>query len=80
MKIVILFIVGSVFVGCRAGREVQAEFVNVQLVKIDTIYRYQKNEIVLTWKCRENVELVSFVSPYEQQYKIGSTYKVLMTK
>lgn len=80
MKIIIFVIVGGIFVGCRAGREVQADFVSAQLVRIDTLYRYQKNEIQLTWKCRENIEVVSFVNPNEQRYEIGSTYRVLLTK
>ena len=80
MKIVIVFIVACVFLACRSAKAVEADFVNVELVKIDTVFRYQKNELILTWKCRENVEMVSFVNPYEQHYVVGSTYKVLITK
>ena len=69
----------ATFVACRSSREVQADFVSARLVRIDTIYRLQQSEKVLTWECKNSVNFVSFVGMNEN-YSVGSTFKVLLPK
>jgi hypothetical protein len=66
--------------GCAAHREVQAEIVNAQLVKIDTVYRYDKNpQKQLTWVDENAIEYVTFAS-LASNYNIGSRMMVLVRR
>jgi hypothetical protein len=65
--------------GCRSDKDIQAEFVNAQIIKIDTLFRYETNKMQLTFQCQNNIRFVSFV-PMNTRYKLGSTYQVLLTK
>lgn len=51
---------------------------DVQLAKIHTLYFFQKNQVLLTWKCRQNVEVISFVYT-SHACKVCSTYKVSLS-
>jgi hypothetical protein len=79
LKTALPLIAISMYTACSLERELQADFVEAELVKIDTVYRYTANEVVLTFKCRNRAEFVSFV-PLESAYKVGSVYKVLLVK
>ena len=79
MKTAVGLVVVAIFAACTPGKEAQVSFEDVKLVKIDTIFRNQMNQIVLTWKCKQDVQLVSFAN-VGQRYKIGSTYKVLFAR
>lgn len=79
MKITVLIILALPFIACQSSKEVQADFVNAKLEKIDTVYRYQQSEKILKWRVGNNVRFVSFVG-LNEQYAIGTIYKVLLTK
>lgn len=65
--------------GCVSFREQQVQMVNAELVKIDTIVRYEKHQQVLTWKTDRNVEYVSYaaVGPV---FTLGSRVTVFVTR
>lgn len=69
----------GVMSSCYSGNEIQAEFVNARLVKIDTIYRHPGQEVLLTFRCQNRLKMISFV-PLSSHYNVGTVYQVLMTK
>jgi hypothetical protein len=81
MKLILaILITVTVFMSCSVNREIQAEIVNAELVKIDTIYRYPNvREQLLTWKSQKNVEYISYASIFNV-YTVGARMAVLITK
>ncbi len=80
MKTALLFVTLCTLCSCYSGKELQADVMNAQLVKIDTIYRYPNiREQVLTWKCSTGVEYTS-IDKLRNVYTLGSTMKVLVRK
>ena len=72
---------------CYSSSGVQAEMVDAQLVKIDTVFRYAayqsqyswQQEQELTWKDSYNKQYVSFAG-LNETYRVGSRILVLRTK
>ena len=81
MKAVLGLLGIGIFLACGTAREIEVDFVNAELVKIDTVYRYPNNyQQVLTWKATENnVQYVSFAS-LNNSYSIGSRMLVMVKK
>jgi hypothetical protein len=74
MGLVILF-------ACGTSKEIEVDFVNAELVKIDTVYRYPNNyQQVLTWKSKDNnVQYVSYAS-IGNVYSVGSRMLVMVKR
>lgn len=64
---------------CGSVRETQVQMVNAELVKIDTIYRYEKHQQVLTWKTDRNIEYVSYAA-IGPVFTVGSRVTVFVTR
>jgi hypothetical protein len=80
MKTVITLILCAVLFSCSLNREIQADIVDVQLVKIDTIQRYPNmRQKLLTWKSATNVAYVTY-EPMSSRFTVGSKMKVMVTK
>jgi hypothetical protein len=81
MKAVLSVIGVIALVACGSAREIEVDFVNAELVKIDTVYRYPNNyQQVLTWKSPDNnVQYVSYAS-LNNSYSIGSRMLVMVKK
>ncbi|MDB5230496.1 MAG: hypothetical protein JWN76_1301 [Chitinophagaceae bacterium] len=81
MKTLVLLMLSAIgFAGCFSGKQVQADMVSAQLVRIDTIYRYpDKREKLLTWRSAYNVEYTSYV-PMSSIFFIGTRMPMLVTK
>lgn len=81
MKFILSCLVAvTLFMSCTVNREIQAEIVNAELVKIDTIYRYPNvREQLLTWKSQRNIEYISYAS-ISNYYTVGARMAVLVTK
>lgn len=62
-------------IGCYTSREVQVEIIDAQLVKIDTIVRYQKMQQQLTWQTSDRMEYVSYAS-INGQYVVGTRMSI----
>jgi hypothetical protein len=76
----LLLLLGTTLFSCAMQREVQADLVDVELVKIETVQRYPDLEQkLLTWKDENNISYITF-EPMSTNYKIGSQMKVMIRK
>lgn len=65
---------------CYFGRDMQVEKVNVELVKVDTVYRMNGIMKVLTWKTDDRLEYFSLEPINTPQVDVGSTTVMLIKK
>ena len=78
--ILCMAVIAAAISGCGAQREVQAEMVNAQVIKIDTVFRYTSApQRILTWRDDYDVEYVTYAS-LNSTYAIGSRMKVLVKR
>jgi hypothetical protein len=78
MKTILTLAIIVIFCSCSARREVQVEMVNAELVKIDTIHRYQSNiQYLLTWRDKYNVDYVTSTTVY---YSLGTRMLVFVKR
>jgi hypothetical protein len=65
--------------GCYSSRELQAEMVRTELIRIDTINRYSTipQKQLLTWRDSYNLEYTTIV-PMEETYIVGT--KMIMLR
>ena len=64
---------------CWSPRELQAEMVSAELVKIDTALRFSRPEQMLTWRDGNDVNYVTY-APMNNTYFVGSKMIVLIKK
>jgi hypothetical protein len=63
---------------CSAPREIQVEMVNAELVKIDSVQRYQNDrEYLLTWRDKYNIDYVTYTPVY---YSLGTRMLVFVRR
>ena len=87
MKIILVMLTTVALGSCYSYKQQQVEIVNAQLIKIDTIFRYQslrnqyawQQEQQLTWKDNYNKEYVSFAS-INQMYTVGTRMTILRSR
>lgn len=79
MRKLAVLIIPVLMGSCKAGKEIQVEMVSVELIKIDTIYRYPAQEQILVWKCSNNVEYVSYV-PLNRAHYLGERMAVMVKR
>lgn len=78
MKTVLIVLALWAMIGCNPYRELQQiDMVQVQVVKIDTVWRHPDRLKQLTWKDSEDVEYVSFVSLGNNVYSLGTSMYVM---
>ena len=70
----------SFLVGCTGPKDLQMDITDVELIKIDTVQRYQNlSEKILTWRDENQVSYVTFV-PLETYYAVGTRMKVMVKR
>jgi hypothetical protein len=79
MKTILAIAAVILMYGCYSFKESQVQMVNAELVKIDTIYRYEKHQQVLTWKTDRNIEYVSYAA-MGPVFTVGSRVTVFVTR
>lgn len=79
MKKTLPFFLAAVIAGCGTERAIQVNIEEAQLVKIDTIQRYNASEKLLTWRTSDQVDYVTYV-PLLSHYTIGSKMKVMIKR
>jgi hypothetical protein len=79
MKSLLLLCLSATFCGCFPEKEVELQTINVQLVKIDTIYRHPGNEQLLTWESDNNMKFVSY-EPLNRSFTLGSRFTVMVRR
>jgi len=80
MKTIVLLLATAVTYSCVADKEIQMDLIDVELVKIDTIQRYNDaDQQLMTWRDVHNVSYITF-EPMTTSYKVGSFMKVMVRK
>jgi hypothetical protein len=81
MKSVFCILAMAMFFACATSREIEVDFVDAELVRIDTVFRYPNTyQQVLTWRSTEsNVHYVSY-TPLSTSYLLGSRMLVMVQK
>jgi hypothetical protein len=81
MKAILSVMVAAMLLACGTSREIEVDFVNAELVKIDTVYRYPNTyQQVLTWRSTENnIQYVSY-TPLSNAYAVGSRMLVMVRR
>lgn len=64
---------------CASPRAIQAEMVSAELVKIDTAFRYNNAEQMLTWRDANQVDYITY-APMNNTFFIGSKTVVLVKR
>jgi hypothetical protein len=81
MKMPFVLFAGALFLSsCYFQRDIQVERVNVELVKIDTVFRSSGSMKVLTWRTDSNLSYFSLEPLEAPQMDIGSTTVMLIKK
>lgn len=78
-KLLPFALAGFFIIGCTQEREIQMSITNVQLVKIDTIQRFDAPEQLLTWRSDDHVNYITF-EPMNTYYLVGARMTVMVKK
>ena len=79
MKTILAVATIAALYSCSSPREIQAEMVGAELVKIDTAFRYGIPEQMLTWRDDNHVDYVTY-APMNNIFFIGSRTLVLVKR
>ena len=79
MKTILAVATIAALYSCWSPRELQAEMVSAELVKIDTAFRYSRPEQLLTWRDVNDVNYVTY-APLNNIFFVGSKMIVLVKK
>jgi hypothetical protein len=78
MKTTLVLFAVIAAVGCANLRQVQqVDMVQAKVIRIDTLYRYPEHLKQLTWKDKDDIQYISYVSIYNENYEIGSSMYVM---
>ncbi len=79
MKTILAVIAMVSLCGCFFPRDIQAELVDAELVKIDTVHRHSRfAQQMLTWRDNYDVNYVSYASMNER-FTVGTRIPMLRT-
>ena len=76
MKTSIVAMIIIAVLGCRTGKDIQVEFVNAKLIKIDTVQRFTTYEKVLTWQDDDNIRYICYL-PMKKNVSVGMQMLVM---
>ena len=80
MKAVLIVAVALSLQACVAsGKQVQVNIVSAELVRIDTLFRYNSPVKLLTWRSTDHVDYYSYAK-LSEPYRIGARMPVLMRR
>ena len=74
--IIVLAMIIIAILGCRAGKDIQVEFVMAKLIKIDTVQRFTTYEKILTWEDTDRIRYTSRL-PMERTVAVGMQMVVM---
>jgi hypothetical protein len=72
-------VISAFIIGCTEQKEIQMNIADVQLIKIDTVRRFDGMEKLLTWRSDDQVEYVTYV-PIEMYYPLGARMKAMIKR
>jgi hypothetical protein len=80
MKPFLLTMVTGLLFACSTEREIQADLVSANLVKIDTLTRYPNiRQKMLTWQATDNVLYITY-EPMYTNVSVGARREVMIRK
>ncbi|HYF30699.1 MAG TPA: hypothetical protein VD993_06245 [Chitinophagaceae bacterium] len=79
MKTILAVAAIVLFCGCYSFKEMQVQMVNAELIRIDTVYRYERQEQVLTWRGADRTHFVSYAG-MGQEFIVGSRVTVFVRR
>lgn len=79
MKTILAVATITALFSCSSPRELQAEMVSAELVKIDTAFRYSDPQQMLTWRDANQVDYITY-APMNNTFLLGSKMIVLVKK
>lgn len=80
MKPFLLTMVTGLLLACGTEREIQADLVSADLVKIDTLVRYPNlRQKMLTWQASDNILYITY-EPMYTDISIGARRQVMIRK
>jgi hypothetical protein len=80
MKTILTVAIVIALFSCAAPRELQAEMVKAELVKIDTVFRYaDAPKQLLTWRDDNRIDYVTY-APLNNYFAIGAKMIVLVKR
>ena len=78
--VIATFLATVVVSNCSGPRELQAEMVSAELIRIDTAFRYASNpQQMLTWTDDNHVQNITF-APLNNSFLLGSKMIVLVKR
>ena len=80
MKTILVVAAVVAICSCTGPKELQAEMVNAQLIKIDTVFRYANDpKQVLLWRDDKQVSYITYAS-MNNSFLLGSRMVVLVKR
>lgn len=80
MKTILVLAIIIALFSCSAPRELQAEMVSAELVKIDTVFRYADTpRQLLTWRDDKHIDYVTY-APLNNNFLVGAKMVVLVKR
>ncbi|MGV3528680.1 MAG: hypothetical protein ACO1OO_07290 [Flavisolibacter sp.] len=80
MKPILSLVLIIALTGCFPQRELQADLVDVTLVKVDTTHRFpDSDKKILTWMTSNKLTIVTF-EPAEAYYPVGTRMKMMIPR
>jgi len=80
MKTILVIATAVAFCSCAGPRELEAEMVNAQLIRIDTAFRYANDpKQILLWRDDNNVDYITYAS-MNNSFLLGSRMVVLVKR
>jgi hypothetical protein len=76
---VAFLLVTFAFTRCTPSRELQAEFVSAELVRIDTVERVNGQQLFLTWRCSNNITYVTQAST-KSKFQLGNQMAMMVKR
>lgn len=75
-----LILISGCLFACQQEKEIQMSFMDVQLIKVDTVQRYLENpQQLLTWRSPDRVQYVTY-EPLSAYYPVGARMKVMVRR
>ena len=79
MKTILAVAAIAALYSCSSPRELQAEMVSAQLVKIDTAFRTTNPTQMLTWRDDHDIDYITY-APLNNVFFLGSKMTVLIKR
>jgi hypothetical protein len=79
MKTILAIAAVIAIYSCAPPRELEAEMVNAELIRIDTVFRNQDPQQILTWRDDYNIHYVTYAT-MNRNYSVGNRMLVLVKR